>query len=131
MDQLIAPADSEQAIIDELTSVYIIGTSIPENKPTTFVRVVQTGGTSRDLVTDVFTVVIEVFSKMESTANEVASNAIARLQLAARKGRVGNAVCYGIEIAALPQNFPLPSVQSHKRYTTTITLAIRRRITTL
>jgi len=130
-DQLIIPADIEQAIIDELSPVYVIGSSIPDNKPTTFLRVVATGGIERDLVTDNPIATIEVFSKLESTARQVANEALARLQLAARKGKLGNETCYGLGVAALPQNYPLPSVPTHKRYITTITPAVRRRVTIL
>lgn len=130
-DQLILPADVEQAIIDELSPYFTIGTSIPETKPNIFLRVVATGGSQRDLVTDAPIVVLDAFAKLESQARDAANTALARLQLAARKGKIGNETAYGLSVAALPQNYPLPSVPTHKRYITTIAPALRRRVTTL
>jgi hypothetical protein len=129
-NQLLKPADVEQAVIDELT-MYEVSTSIPETKPSIFVRVVATGGTSRDLVTDEATIVLEVFGVLESAARAASADALARLELAARQNRLGNEVCYRMQVAALPQNYPLPSVPSHKRYITTITAAVRRGVTTI
>lgn len=129
--QLITPEDHEQAVIDELDQLYVIGTSIPDPKPELFVRVLRTGGTERDLVTDSPTLTYEVFAVRESQAGLAANDILARLQLAGRVGRLGNTVCYGVRVVALPQNYPLPSVPSHKRYVTTIAPDIRRRVTTL
>lgn len=131
MDQLLTPADVEQAIIDELTPFYTIGTSIPPTPPAIFLRVVAVGGAPRDMVTDNWTVVLEAFAPLESAARQTLADALARLGLAARKGKIGSEVCYGLGNMGLPQNFPLPSVPTHKRYITTITPALRRRITTL
>lgn len=127
-DQLLTPADVEQAIIDELSSAYIVSTSIPENKPNIFVRIIAGGGRKRDLVTDSPVVVVEVFAKLESAARNAAADIVARLELAARKGQLGTETCYGLEIAGVPQNYPLPNVPTHKRYVTTIAPALRRRV---
>lgn len=128
---LLTPVDPEQAIIDELSTSYAIGTSIPEPKPDVFLRVVSVGGIQRDLVTDSFTIVLEAFAFRETDAHDALADALAKLQLAARNGRIGTATCYGLDVVALPQNYPLPSVPSHKRYLITITPAFRRRVTTL
>lgn len=129
MDELLLPADIEQAIIDELGAN--VGTSIPDPKPDEFYRVVATGGIERDLVTDTPFVTVESFALRETVARDNAAMALARLQLAARKGRIGSEVAYGLSVAGLPQNYPLPSVPTHKRYIFTIAPAIRRRVTTL
>lgn len=131
MDQLLIPTDVEQAIIDELSPTYSIGTAIPADKPPLFFRVIATGGTERDLVTDTPTVVLEAYAARESAARDALAVALASLQLAARKGSIGGQTCYSLEVLGLPQNLPLPSVPTHKRYITTITPALRRRVTTL
>lgn len=131
MAQLLTPVNVEQAVIDELSSVYTISTRIPDTKPPVFLRVVAAGGASRDLVTDNPLVVLEAFAPTESRAHAALVDAVARLELAARQGTLGSEVCYGLEVSALPQNLPLPSVPSHRRYTTTLAPALRRRVTTL
>ncbi|UGL61823.1 tail terminator [Microbacterium phage Franklin22] len=128
--QLIIPNDAEQAIIDELAT-YEVGTSLPETIPPLFVRVLAVGGTQRDLVTDTPTMTLEVFATLESTASETANLLIALLQLAARNGAIGSIPCYGLQVVSLPQNYPLPSVPTHKRYITTIAPALRRAVVTL
>lgn len=130
-DQLLLPADVEQAIITELSPFWPIATVIPDTKPSIFFRVVATGGSERDLVTDAPIVVLEAFAKRESQARDAINMALARLQLAARKGNLGGETCYGLAVAALPQNYPLPSVPTHKRYILTIAPALRRRAVTI
>jgi hypothetical protein len=130
-DQLLISADIEQAIIDELTPTFTIGTSIPSDKPAIFLRVIALGGAARDLVTDTPTVTLEAFALKESDARDTLAHVLARLQLAARKGHIGGETVYGLVVFALPQNYPLPSVPTHKRYITTIAPAIRRRVTSI
>lgn len=131
-DQLIEPVDVEQAVIDELAAVgYTAGTSLPQTMPNLFIRLVSTGGDPQTLVSDQFQVVIEVFALREATAATAANTVLARLQLAARKGRLGNETCHNMDIVSLPQNYPLPSVPSHKRYLMTLAPTLRRRVTTV
>lgn len=131
-DQLVVPVDVEQALIDELSPQYTIGTGFPPDPmPDLFLRVVAVGGFQRDLVTDKPTVVLEAFAKLETQARDALVDALARVELAVRKGKLGNEVAYTLEIAGLPQNLPLLSVPTHKRYLTTIAPAIRRRVTTI
>lgn len=130
-DQLIQPADVEQAVIDELTPDFVIGTSLPQTLPPLFVRVVAVGGTPETLVSDSFLVVVEVFALRESLAVTSAANILARLDLARRKGRMGSETCYGLGVMGLPQNYPLPSVPSHKRYLMTLAPVLRRRVTNI
>jgi hypothetical protein len=131
MDQLITPADAEQAVIDELDGLYVVGTGIPDPKPDLFVRVLTTGGDQRDLVTDTPWLTLEVFALRESEAFRASADIVARLQLAVRHGRLGGEVAYAMAVSGLPQNYPLPSVPSHRRYVTTIAPDIRRRVTSL
>ncbi|AUG84808.1 tail terminator [Microbacterium phage Sharkboy] len=131
-DQLLTPADVEQAIIDELSPLYTVGTSIPDPRPNLFLRVVATGGGQLNLVQDEPLVTLEAFGLRETQARGALDSALARLELAVRKrGMIGSEPVSRLRIAGLPQNYPLPSVPSHKRYISTIAPAVRRRITTL
>ncbi|QDH92390.1 tail terminator [Microbacterium phage Celaena] len=132
MAQLLTPVDVEQAIIDELSGLYTVGTSIPETKPNIFLRVLAAGGAELNLVQDEPLVTIEAFSLRESTARGALDSALARLQLAVKQnGRIGDAVVSRIRFVGLPQNYPLPSVPTHKRYITTIAPAVRRAVVNL
>jgi hypothetical protein len=130
---IIEPADAEQAVIDELEAAgFEAATSIPSSQlPVVFVRVVAVGGFQRDLVTDVPNITLEFFGRTESKASQAAARGIAVLQAAAREGHLGGETCHQVGVGALPQNYPLPSVQTHKRYITTIAPAIRRRAATI
>lgn len=129
---LLLPDDPEQAIIDELTPTFTIGTSFPEALPAVFLRVNGAGGFQRDLVTDTFTVVLEAYAKLETTAHAALSEAIARLANAQQlDGRWGAATVYRLQVVSLPQNLPHPDVPSHKRYISTLAPDLRRRSTTL
>ncbi|AXH47305.1 tail terminator [Microbacterium phage Eden] len=131
--QIIVPNDAEQAVIDELEArgYADAATIIPETKPQLFFRVLSVGGTQRDLVTDTPTMTIETFATLESTASQTANLVVGLLQAAARSGRMGGVPCYGLQVVSLPQNYPLPSVPTHKRYITTIAPALRRAVVNL
>jgi hypothetical protein len=128
---LIIPADPEQAIVDALEDVLPVGTGIPEPKPPVFVRVIGVGGTPETIVSDAFTVTIEVYALKESAAAEAAAEVLARLTLASLEGTLGGEVCYRVGVMALPQNYPNPTVPSHARYTMTLVPVLRRRVTHL
>lgn len=131
-DQLIYSADMEQAIIDELSPAYTIGTSIPDTKPNIFLRAIWLGGAQLNLVQDEPLVSLEAFGLRESQALDALNGAIARLQLAVQKrGLIGTEPVARLRLAGLPQNYPLPSVPTHARYLSTIAPAVRRRVTTL
>lgn len=128
--QLIIPNDAEQALIDELSPhASNVGTGVPKGPPERFVRIVQLGGAVRDLVVDMPMLSIEVFDSVsESRARELADELLARVDLAARVGSLGGIPCYRLQVLALPQNFPLPSLPTHFRYITTVVPEIRRRV---
>lgn len=131
MPQLITLADVEQAVIDELAG-RTVGTSIPENKPPVFFRVLAVGGTQLNLVQDEPLVTIEAFALRETQARDALAEVIARLASAVQlRGMIGSAPTTSLRVVGLPQNYPLPSVPTHRRYMTTIAPAVRRRITTL
>lgn len=132
MPDILEPADAEQAVIDELVTTFLVGSSLPQTLPPVFLRVVSSGGTQRDLVTDATLLTLEAFAKTETVARATINRALGLLQYAAeRKGSIGNETCYGLAISALPQNFPLPSVPDRKRYVATIAPAFRRRSVTI
>lgn len=132
MTTLLLPEDVEQAFIDELSPYYSIGSSLPETIPAVFLRITAAGGFQRDLVTDTFTVTLESFAKLEAQASLALSTAIARVQHAQQTtGKLGNAVCYRIQVAGVPQNLPFPSVPTHKRYVSTLAPDLRRLSLTL
>ncbi|AVR56755.1 tail terminator [Microbacterium phage Elva] len=131
MPQLILPADVEQAVIDELAGLEV-GTSIPEDKPAVFFRVLAVGGAQLSLVQDEPLVTIEAFALRETQARDALAEVIARLASAVQlRGMIGSEPTTSLRVVGLPQNYPLPSVPTHRRYMTTIAPAVRRRITTL
>ncbi|QUE26051.1 tail terminator [Microbacterium phage Stoor] len=131
MVQLITPADVEQAVIDELAGL-VVGTSIPETKPPLFFRVLAVGGAQLNLVQDEPLVTLEAFALRETQARDALAGALARLASAVQtRGEIGSEPTTSLRVVGLPQNYPLPSVPTHRRYMTTIAPAVRRRITTL
>ncbi|UDG78713.1 tail terminator [Microbacterium phage IndyLu] len=132
MVQVLIPTDIEQAIIDELSPDYTIGTSIPEAKPAVFIRVLAVGGAQLNLVQDEPLVSLEAFALRETQARDALADALARLSAAVQtRGLIGSAPTTQLRVVGLPQNYPLPSVPTHRRYMTTIAPAVRRRIATL
>lgn len=130
--ELIVPSDAEQAVIDELYLYFAIGTSLPDPIPDLFIRVIAVGGAELNLVQDEPLVTLEAFGLRETIARDALAEAVARLKLAVQsKGMIGNVPATRLGMVSLPQNYPLPSVPTHRRYMTTIAPALRRRITTL
>lgn len=125
MTELLVPADPEQAVIDDLSDL-IVGTKLPEPKPPLFVRVVAAGGVPQTIVSDAFTVVVEVYAVKESAAQRAAAQVLARITSAGRRGRLGSVVCHSVGVAGLPQNFPNPNVPGYARYTMTLAPVLRR-----
>lgn len=128
MVEVLIPPDDEAAVVTELRARLDVpvGTSIPNPRPVEFGRVVSTGGSSRDLVSDSPTLVLEGFAETETRAQRLCAEMIAHLQSAGRAGSVGGITCYGVVVAALPANLPMPSVPDRARYTATVTADLRR-----
>lgn len=126
--ELLVPADDEVALVDELAARTGLhwGTRIPNPLPEEFGRVVSTGGTERDLVTDSPTLTVEAFALTEGRARRVCAEAVAHLQAAAREGRVGDVVCHAVRAVSLPANLPMPSVPGRFRFTATVSADLRR-----
>ncbi|WP_425836952.1 hypothetical protein [Microbacterium sp. PA5] len=133
MAELLVPADSEVALVDELNSRMPdifdglhAGTRIPNPQPAEFIRVTVTGGTERDLVTDTPTLFIEGFATSETRAERITAHAVAALQSAGRTGTLGGITCYGVRVLSLPANLPLPTVPDRFRYRATVSADLRR-----
>lgn len=128
MAELLIPSDDELAAVTELRArmPVEIGTKVPRPRPSEFGRVVSVGGTQRDLVTDSPTLTLEGFAETETRARRISAEMIAHLQAAGRAGRVGGIPCYGVRVASLPANLPLPSVPDRQRYTATVSIDLRR-----
>ncbi|SJM55234.1 hypothetical protein CZ674_04515 [Agrococcus casei LMG 22410] len=103
-----------------------IGTRVPNPLLEEFGRIVSTGGTSRDLVTDSATLALEGFATTEGRARRISAEMIAHLQAAGRAGSLGGVPCYGVRVVALPANLPMPSVPTRYRFTATVTADLRR-----
>lgn len=128
MAELLIPADDEAAAVTELNARMDVpvGTRIPNPLPQEFGRVVSTGGSGRDLVTDSATLALEGFATTEGRARRISAEMIAHLQAAGRAGSVGGVTCYGVTAVALPANLPMPSVPTRFRFTATVTADLRR-----
>ena len=135
MAELLIPVDVELTVKRELDASLVgtrfagakVGTKIPqEPKPPMFVRVLATGGASRDLVTDEPTFVVEGYAVDETTAHDLTAYAVAVLERAARVGTLGGETCHTVRVASLPQNYPHPTVNTHFRFTVTVSAALRR-----
>lgn len=128
MTEVLVPADDEVALVDELQARMgvPVGTRIPDPRPREFVRVVSTGGAPRDLVTDSPTLVVEGFAVTESRARRLCALAVAYAEAAGRAGSMGGVPCYGVRVAGLPANLPMPSVPDRFRFTATIAADLRR-----
>lgn len=128
MPEVLVPADDEVALVDELSARLDahVGTRIPSPRPDEFVRVVSTGGGERDLVSDSPTLVVEGFALSEGRARYLCAAAVAHAQAAGRAGSLGGVTCYGVRVAALPANLPMPTVPDRYRFTATIVADLRR-----
>lgn len=128
MSEVLIPADDEKAVVEELNERMdvSVGTRVPRDRPSEFVRVVSTGGAERDLVSDTFTLAVEGFAASEGRARFLCASAIAQAQAAGRGGSVGGVTCYGVRAVGLPANLPMPSVPDRFRFTATIAVDLRR-----
>ena len=123
---MLEPANPEAAIMTVLSDKKVSTTLLPENAE--FYRVLSTGGTQLNMVTDEFLVTLESFAKTETAARNNLARVIARLAHEARTtGTLGSETCYGVRTASDPANYPMPSVPTHRRYLATLAVQLRRR----
>ena len=131
--ELIRFADAEVAVFSELNgslaaageSGVTAGTIIPKPRPPKFIRIIVTGGTERDFLTDSPVIVVECFATLESHAANLAATARAILSRAGRNGILGGVTCYGVTSVGRPVNLPMESVPDRFRYTFTISADLR------
>ncbi|WP_066041905.1 hypothetical protein [Herbiconiux solani] len=133
MTEIIVAEDAELAAVTELKQRLpdtgevnpIVATSIPATQPPEFFRVIVTGGTDRDLVTDNPSITVEAYALREARAERMAARAHAVLLAAARAGSMGGVPCYQAQSFARPGNLPNPLVPDRRRYTFTISADLR------
>ena len=130
---ILEDADVEQVIIDVLAPTFVISTSIPDNpKPAEFLRVVAGGGSSPNIVTASQVVALEAFAPTETRARAMLVRAVGILEATARStGSLAGATCYGVKRLTTPQNFPMPTVPTHRRYFISIAPDLRRVVSTI
>lgn len=139
--EVLIPADAEVAALTELSLMLpahgfpgltmtagALGTKLPtaDPKPAEFGRVVATGGAGRDLVTDSPLLVLEGYAVKEQRARDLCAFMVAIIEAAARGGALGGATCYSANLGALPANLPHPQVPDRFRFTSTISVDLRR-----
>lgn len=103
-----------------------VGTKIPSGSPESFVRLRALGGVNRDLIADAATLVVEGYHQKEGKARELCAMSTALLEAAGRAGVLGGLTCYGVSVAALPGNLPDPNVPDRFRFTSTISVSLRK-----
>lgn len=132
--ETLVPADAPLAVLTEINERSVgsdyadahAGTLIPNPRPAEWFRILSTGGSERDVISDDHLIVVEAFSASETRSQRLCAFAVAWLQSAARDGNVGAVTCYGVRVVGLPQNLPMPSVPDRVRHTATISVALRR-----
>lgn len=139
--ELLIPADSEVAALDELSTMLPahgfpgvsvpaggLGTKLPtvSPKPPEFGRLFAPGGIPRDLVTDTMTLAVEGYALKEQRARDLCAYMIAIIEAAGRAGSLGGRTCYGARAASMPGNLPNPTVPDRYRFTAMISVALRR-----
>lgn len=136
--ELLVAADVEIAALTELSNELPgrgwpltvanqrISTKIPGGNPESFIRLFTVGGLERDLVSDTPTLIVEAFHKSEQDARDLCALAVAILQAAGRRGKIGGAVCYGVDVSGLPGNLPHPNVPEKFRFTATLNVVLRK-----
>lgn len=92
--------------------------------PTRWVRVVRTGGTRRDMVTDAAQITLDCYASTEANAYALASKVRALLAAMPDAGNPDGATVYRCRELGGPSNLPDPLTRQN-RYTLTVLLDIR------
>ena len=132
--EVLVPAGAEAAVIAELKarlpglgfSSVGVGTKIPSPRAAEFIRVYRTGGVSPDITSDAASLTIEAYAEKESRAERICSFAVAALQAAGRDGSVGSVPCRRVQLFSLPANLPDSKVTDRHRYSSLISVVLRR-----
>lgn len=94
---------------------------IPTKRPPEFLLVLAAGGTRRDLVVDVPTIIVEAWAGRPSRAIELAQRARALMHWFTE---IANASVYNVSEFAAPGDLPDP-LTNHARYTATYSVPMR------
>lgn len=121
--------DIEQLLCDELPGLMAtqgisslnVSSRVPKVRPAEFVRVMRTGGSQRDKVTDLPTVVVEAWAATESRANRIAQTVRGVLH---ELTELDGVPVYEVREFAGPANLPDPATAA-VRYTATYQIAVR------
>jgi len=117
--------DAEAVVASALAAVAAVPvrTVIPAPRPTSFVRLLRTGGVARTTVTDAPILTVEAWAQRPSQAAALA--ATTRAQLHALAGTVAGGVTIGrVTDVSGPQNLPDP-VSDQARYTFAVEIYLR------
>lgn len=100
-----------------------VGSRIPNPRPTTFVRVLRTGGPKRNLVTDQPQMTFESWGDDDAEAADLAQQV--RSLVNALPGQIVDGVpVYRVDELSGPANLPDP-LSSQSRYTQSFAIALR------
>lgn len=133
MAEFIVFPDVEIAVVAELMAKLptlgeddmTVSPRMPKTRPAKFVRVVVTGGSERDMLTDSPLVTVEAFASLEGEAERLAARCRAIISASPRAGSLGGVTCYGVRIAGRPVNLPMETVPDRFRYTFTFSADLR------
>lgn len=101
-----------------------VSTTIPDPRPSEFVRVNRIGGQRRNLVTDEATVIVEAWALSGPRASRLAELTRAHLYAAGEDQSLGGARCYWVQEFAGHGSLPDPD-SGHIRYSATYAVAVR------
>lgn len=122
-------SDAEQIIVDWLSSeltaygtTVAVSTRVPSPRPTTFVRVLRSGGVIYSRVTEAAMITVDCYADKESDAEALAQKVRALLRYA--PGQLVSPVCYRVDEVGGPVNEPDP-LTSQARYSQTFEIHLR------
>ena len=132
--ETLVPVDAELAVITELRARLVtlgltgvaVGTKIPNPIKAEFVRVYRTGGVSPDITSDAVSLTVEAYAETAARAERICAFSVAAMQAAGRDGSVGSTPCRRVQLFSLPANLPDPKVDGRYRYSSLISVVLRR-----
>lgn len=113
-----------EALAERDPEVEYVGSIIPSERPGKFVRVLRTGGTRRDLVTEVVTLTVEAWAQKSVPAERLAQ--LVRALIHACDQLPDGAQVYTVDEYGSPANLPDP-LSDQARYTASYAVAVRGR----
>jgi len=133
MTETLVPALVEADVVAEMSARLpalgfsgAIATTISDPRPTEFIRTYSVGGVPDDIAADAATLVVEAYANKRARAERICANAVAALQAAARDGFMNGTPCRRVDIWSLPASLPDPDVTDRIRYSSTVSVVLRR-----